>query len=82
MNIQIKRDATMPTDLTGGEFGVSTLKIYVDPALPIRTQRILVIHSIIENYNRGIPHDKVEELCEFIEGGLDMLEEIETATHR
>ncbi len=66
-------DNTQPTHLTGGEFGVSKLDIYVDPSLPERTQQMLVIHSIIENYNRGMAHDKVEELCSFIEEALDML---------
>lgn len=73
MNIRVIKDNTQPTHFTGGEFGVSRLDIYVDPTLPEKIQRLLVIHSVIENYNRGMAHDKVEELCSFIEEALDML---------
>ena len=79
MNIKVIKDKDMETfrelsSLVGGECGVPNLTIYIDPILPKRTQQLLVIHSIIENYNRGMPHDKVEELCSFIEDGLDELE--------
>lgn len=78
MNIQVIKDNDLATyralsSLVGGECGIPSLKIYIDPQLPPRTQRMLVIHSIIENYNRTMPHDKVEELCGFIEDALDML---------
>ncbi len=80
MNIQIIKDTDMATyrelsNATGGECGVVSLKIYIDPSLPLRTRRLLVIHSIIENFNRTMPHDKVDELCAYIEDGLDILEE-------
>jgi len=45
MNIKVIKDSTMPTNLTGGEFGIPQLDIYVDPRLPKRTQRSLIIHS-------------------------------------
>ncbi len=77
MNIQVFREVEMPTDLTGGEYSTAEIGIYIDPHLPIRTQRLLVIHSIIENYCRSWAHDKVEELCEFIEDGIDQVEGIE-----
>lgn len=78
MNIQIIKDNDMAahralSSLVGGECGVLSLTIHIDPMLPKRTQRALVIHSVIENYNRGMPHDKVEQLCSFIEEALDML---------
>ena len=73
MNIQVIKDKSMPTDLTGGEYGVSTLDIYIDPDLPERTQRMLIIHCVLENYNRAMPHEKVEELCGFIEEALDLI---------
>lgn len=80
MNIQVIKDKDMGTyrelsSLVGGECGVSRLDIYVDPTLPERTQQMLVIHSVIENYNRSLPHNKVEELCGFIEEALDKLKE-------
>ena len=73
MNIKITKDETMPTHLTGGEFGISNLEIFIDPRLPIETQRMLVIHCIVENYCRSWSHDKVEQLCGFIEGALEEL---------
>jgi len=76
MNIKVFTDRDMPTDLTGGELTVANINIYIDPDLDMRTQRLLVIHGVIENYNRSMPHDKVDELCSFIEEALDMLEEI------
>jgi len=75
MNIKITKDETMPTHLTGGEFGISSLEVFVDPRLSGREQRMLVIHCVIENYCRSWTHGKIEELCEFIEGGLDELSE-------
>lgn len=80
MNIHVIMDKDMSTyrelsSLVGGECAVPCLDIYIDPQLPIRTQRMLVIHSIIENYNRSMPHNKVEELCSFMEEALDMLED-------
>jgi len=79
MNIEVIKDCDMATyralsNVVGGECGVPTLRIYIDPSLPIRTRRMLVIHSVIENYNRGMPHHKVNQLCEFIEDALDKLE--------
>ena len=76
MNIKLFREAGIPTHLTGGEYATADINIYIDPTLDIREQRILVIHTVIENYNRSMPHDKVEELCGFIEDALDLLEDI------
>jgi len=75
MNIKVIKDSTMPTNLTGGEFGIPQLDIYVDPRLPKRTQRSLIIHCVIENYFRSIEHSKVEEVCSFIEEAIDQLDE-------
>ena len=82
MNIEVVRDNDMATyrglsSLVGGECGVPSLMIYIDPSLPERTQRMLIIHSVIENYNRSMPHNKVEELCSYIEDALDQLGEEE-----
>ena len=71
--IKIIKDQNMPSDLTGGEYATVDITIHVDPRLPVRTQRMLVIHSIIENYCMSWSHNKVEELCSFIEDGLDDL---------
>ena len=73
MNIKVIKDNTMPSYLTGGEFGVSSLEVYVDPSLPERTQRALVTHAVIENYFPSLSHGKVEELCGDIEEALDEL---------
>ena len=75
MNIRIIKDESMPSDLTGGEYAVANVVIYVDPDLDIRTQRLLVIHSILENYFRSLPHSKIEELMVYLEEGLDLLDE-------
>ena len=76
MNIKVFKDKLIPPHLafTGGEYGIAKLDIYVDPDLPIRTQRMLVIHSIIEDYFGCLSHDKIEELCGYIEEALDILE--------
>ena len=74
MNIKVKLNPDEPTDLTGGEHAICNLEISVDPSLSERTQRGLIIHSVIENYNRGLAHSKVEELCDMIQDGLDQLE--------
>ena len=73
MNIRVVKDSEMPTDLTGGEYTVAKIDIYIDPDLDTRSQELLVIHAVIENYCRNWEHDKVEELCDLIEEGLDRL---------
>jgi len=77
MNVTVRLDQNMPSDVTGGEYGLVSLDIYVDPDLPEETQRLLVIHSIIENYNRSMPHDKVDELCGLIDDALMQLGELD-----
>ena len=78
MNIKIIKEDGLPVHLAevGGECAACNLELSVDQSLPIRTQRILVIHAVIENYNRGMSHSKVEQLTGFIEDALDKLEEI------
>ena len=71
MNITVNLNTEEPTDFTGGEHAISKLDIYVDPSLPDRTQKGLIVHSIVENFNRNWSHTKVEELCELIQHGLD-----------
>ncbi len=73
MNIRVIKDSEVQSDITGGEYGIPRLDIYIDPDLPERTQRMLVIHCILENYNRSIPHEKVEELCQILEDALDLI---------
>ena len=74
MNIKIIKDETMPSDLTGGEYSTADIGIFIDPSLPIRTLRLLVIHAVLENYCPSWEHSKIEELVAYIEEGLDMLE--------
>ena len=64
----------MPAHLTGGEYATCDVNIFVDPRLPIEEQRLLIIHAVIENYCRSWCHEKVEQLCEFIDEGLVELE--------
>lgn len=59
---------------TGGEYAISEITIHINKILPIRDQRMLAIHAVIENYNRSMSHDKVMELCGFIEDALDEIE--------
>ena len=58
----------------GGECAFANLEISVDKALPIREQRLLIIHAILENYFRSIDHDKIDELEALIGEALDQLE--------
>jgi len=73
MNVKVIKDKQVPTDLTGGEYATCNVTIYVNPKLPKRTQRLLVIHSVIENYCQEWNHNKIEELCEYIEDALDQI---------
>ncbi len=77
MNIKIIREA-LPSEVTagtGGEYAISQVDIYVDKNLPLRNQRIVIIHAIIENYCRSWGHGKVEELTGIIIEALDELGE-------
>ena len=79
MNIKVLKatERREHTSCTGGEYATCNLEITVDDALPIELQRELVIHSVIENYDRSMPHEKVEELTGFICEALDQLEDEE-----
>jgi len=76
MNIQVKLEQSSQPELTGGEYTITTSEIYIDEDLDDRTQRMLIIHSVIEVYNRNWTHDKVEELTNYVQDALDQLEEI------
>lgn len=75
MNIRVVKDNGECTHFTGGEYAIPNLEIHVDASLPIRTQRALIRHAVIENYCRSWEHTKVEELTELIQDALDQLEE-------
>ena len=76
MNIKILKENGVASHKTGGEYAIASVEIYVDGKLPPVDQREVVIHSIIENFCRNWPHDKVDELTGFIQDGLDQLEEV------
>ena len=57
------------------EHSIANIEIHIDKHLIKRIQENLVIHSVIENYCRNWPHDKVDELEELIREGLDKLTE-------
>tara|TARA_Y100000310_G_C20260095_1_gene613228 strand:- start:352 stop:579 length:228 start_codon:yes stop_codon:yes gene_type:complete len=58
---------------TGGEYAVSGVEIFIDQNLDIRTQRLNVIHAVLECYFPSIIHDKIDELTQLIADGLDEL---------
>ena len=60
---------------TGGESAVSSLEITVEKSLPVDRQRLLVIHAILENFFPSLVHDKIDDLCDLIEKGLDQVNE-------
>jgi len=74
MNIRILREASNHSYDTGGEYAIANIDIYIDETIPMRAQRERVIHAIVENFSRGMCHDKVDELTEFLIEGLDKLE--------
>ena len=76
MNIGIVKDMFLPEDsiALGGEYATCDLIVHVDSSLPPRSQRLVVIHSILENYLQSWHHDKIDELTALIESGLDELE--------
>ncbi len=72
MNIKINKTSMHPYEscCTGGEWTTTDVKINVDENLPLEIQQENVIHSVIEVYCRNWPHDKVEELTNYIMEGL------------
>jgi len=76
MRIIVIADALSMEDTinTGGEFAITTHEIHVDPQLPPRIQRNRVIHSVIEGFCANWCHDKVDELTDLIQDGLDQLD--------
>jgi len=73
MQIKVMEDADVPTDLTGGEYAISCVDIFVNKDLSERTKRELIVHAVIENYCPSWGHDKVEELTGLIQDGFDQL---------
>lgn len=75
VNITVNKVNLYPhTHRVGGECATARLDIDIEEALPIREQRLLVIHAILENYFRSIEHDKIDELEALIGEALDQLE--------
>ena len=74
MNINLNFE-DIPDDLVDGEYALCDLSIYLEKSLTYRTMRLLVIHAIVENFCQPWPHDKVDELVEHIQVGLDALDE-------
>ena len=74
MNIKVILDKGVPIAETGGEYGIASLEIFVNSDLPIRKQRILVIHSVLENWFPSLTHATIDKLTSDIEDGLDQLE--------
>lgn len=77
MNINLKFEE-IPDDLMDREYATHEVTIYIDERLAYRTKRTMVVHAIIENYCRNWPHNKVEELTECIQSGLDDLDEYQS----
>ena len=75
MNITVRKVSSANSYITGGECACLSLEISIDEELPIREQRRLVTHAIIENYCWSWTHDKVDQLTDFITEALDQLEE-------
>ena len=73
MNIKVIKSRDVPVAETGGEYATLCLEIYVNNKLPMRDQRLLVIHSVIENWFPAVTHDKIESLTNDIEEALDQL---------
>ena len=76
MDIKVNKEDSKFSHLTGGEYATCDVVIYVDETLPLEEQRELVIHAVLENYFRSIPHDKIDELTSFITEALSMLPDI------
>ena len=76
MNILITKENLRELDPEILECAQMDLRISLEQDLPIRKQRELVIHAIIENFNLSWTHDKIDELTDYITGALDDLEGI------
>ena len=78
MNITVHKEEMLglSSEEVVEEYGVLSLEVHVDSTLPYRTQQNLVIHAVIEGFCRNWPHEKVEELEEYIRDALDKLEEL------
>lgn len=66
-------DKDVPLEDTGGEYASLQLEIYVNSELPERKQRILVIHSVLENWFPSLEHSKIDALTADIEEALDQI---------
>lgn len=75
MNIKVIKRAASFSHLTGGEETAQYVEISIDKTLYPYEQEGLVIHAIIETYCQSWPHDKIDELVEYIQCGLEQLEE-------
>ena len=57
------------------EYTETNVVIHIDKNMPLRTQRNLAIHAIIETYCPSWVHEKVEALEELIIDVIDKVEE-------
>lgn len=77
MNITIKQESILPYCAQEAieEYAIASLEIHIDSSMRYEAKRHLIIHAILENYCRSWPHEKIEELEEFIADALIQLDE-------
>lgn len=76
MNIKVIKREPSFSHLTGGEETAQHVEISIDRTLYPYEQEGLVIHSIVETYCLSWPHDKIDELTEYIQEGLEQLKKL------
>ncbi len=75
MNITVKKDASKETArVTGGGCAEIQVEITIDPDMTDRQQVLTLFHEWVEACVPCLPHDKIEEMTEGFDKGLDQLE--------
>ncbi len=66
MEVKIIIEEAPQSHLTGGGYAICNLDVFIDKSLDYNSQVEILIHEILENYNKGMSHDKVDELTSII----------------
>jgi len=74
MEVKVIQSKDMPSHLTGGEYAINDVTIYVDKKLPKIIKQNLVVHAVVECYCSSWSHPKVEELTDLIVDALEKLQ--------
>jgi len=73
MQVWVTQESILLENPDVPECAVCELIVTVDQRISERDKRAMVIHAVLENYFQSVDHDKIDEVCDLIQDGIDQL---------